>query len=82
VLGEDRFGFRRGGGTRNAIGIMRTITERTLEIDEEFCACFIDWQKAFDPVNWIKFIQILEETGINWREKRLINKLYMDQSVK
>ncbi|PNF17143.1 hypothetical protein B7P43_G09078 [Cryptotermes secundus] len=38
----DQFGFRRGKGTRDAIGMMRIIAERTLEIDEELCACFID----------------------------------------
>ena len=32
------------------------IAERTLEIDEELCICFIDWQKAFDRVNWTKLI--------------------------
>ena len=36
VLG-DKFGFRRGKGTRDAIGMMRIIAERTLEIDEELC---------------------------------------------
>jgi len=67
VLGEDQFGFRRGKGTRHAIGMMRIIAERTLEIDEELCVCFIDWQKAFDHVNWTKLIQILKRTGIDWR---------------
>jgi hypothetical protein len=47
VLREDQFGFRRGKGTRDAIGMLR-ISERTLEIDEEVSVCFIDWQKAFD----------------------------------
>ena len=42
VLGEDQFGFRRGKGLRDAIGMMRIIPERTLEIDEELCVCFID----------------------------------------
>jgi len=41
VLGEEQFEFRRGKGTRNAIGMMRIIAERTLEIDEPF-VCFID----------------------------------------
>jgi hypothetical protein len=41
VLGEDQFGFRRGKGTRDAIGMLK-ITEQTLDIDEELCACFID----------------------------------------
>jgi hypothetical protein len=34
VLGEDQFGFRRGKGTRDAIGMLRIISERTLDIDE------------------------------------------------
>jgi len=51
ILGEDQLGFRRGKGNRDAIGMMRIIAERTLEIDEELCICFIDWQKAFDRVN-------------------------------
>jgi hypothetical protein len=51
ALGEDQFGFRRGKGTRDAIGMLRIISERTLVIDEELCACFIDWKKAFDHVN-------------------------------
>jgi len=58
------------------------VSERTLEIDEEVCVCFIDWQKAFDSVNWTKLMQILKETGTDWREKRLISNLFMTQSVK
>jgi len=82
VLGEDQFGFRRGKGARDAIGMTRIIAERTLEIDEELCVCFVDWQKAFDRVNWTKLMQILKRTGIDWRERRLISKLYMDQRIK
>jgi len=61
-------------GTRDAIGMMKTIAERTLEIDEELCVCFIDRRKAFDRVNWTKLMQILKRTGIDWRERRLISK--------
>jgi len=82
VFGEHEFGFRRGKGTRVAIGMLKIISERTLEIDEELCVCFIDWQKAFDRVNWTKLMQILKGTGIDWRERRLISNLYMAQSVK
>ena len=69
VLGEDQFGFRRGKGTRYAIGMLRLISERILEIDAELCVCFIDWQKAFDRVNWTKLIQILNGADIDWSEK-------------
>ena len=37
LLGDDQFGFRRGNRTRDAIGMMGIIAERTLEIDEEMC---------------------------------------------
>ena len=63
MLGEDQFGFRRGKGTRVAIGMMRIIAERTLGIDIELCVCFIDWQKAFDRVNWD---QINADPKENW----------------
>jgi predicted transcriptional regulator len=51
VLGEDPFGFRRGKRIRDAIWMLRIISERTLEMDNELCVCFIDWQKAFDRVS-------------------------------
>jgi hypothetical protein len=35
VLGEDQFGFRREKGTRDAIGMLRIILERIMEIDEK-----------------------------------------------
>ena len=62
--------------------MLRIISERTLEIDEELSVCFIDWQKAFDRVNWTKLMQILKETCTEWRKRRLIRNLYMAQSVK
>jgi len=62
--------------------MMRIIGERTVEIDEELCICLIDWQKAFDRVNWTKLMQILKRTGIDWRERRLISKLCRDQRIK
>jgi hypothetical protein len=61
VLGEDQFGFRRGNGTVDALGMRRIISEQTLEIDEELCACFKDWQKAYDHANWTKLMQILKK---------------------
>jgi hypothetical protein len=61
VLGEDQFGFRSGKGTTDAIGMLRIISEQTLDIDEELCACFVDWRKAFDHVNGTKLIWVLKE---------------------
>ena len=33
----------------------------------------------FDRAKWTKLMQIVKETGIDWRERRLIRKLYVDQ---
>ena len=86
VLGEHQFRHTngRGKGTDDVTGLLRIISERTLDIDEELCACFIDWQKAFYRVlvHRTKLMQILQNNDIDWREKRLISKLCMDQSVK
>ena len=62
--------------------MLRIISEQALEIDEELCVCFVDWQKEFDRVNWTKLMQTLKVTGIDWRERRLIGNLYMAQRVK
>jgi hypothetical protein len=48
VIGEDRFGFRRRKGSRDAVGELRIISEQTLDVDEGLCACFVDWQNTFD----------------------------------
>jgi len=34
-------------GTGNAIGIAENNIGTNLGVDEELCACFIDWEKAF-----------------------------------
>jgi hypothetical protein len=62
--------------------MLKLISEQTLEIDDELCACFLDLQKASDPVKWTKLIQILIKTVTDWCKRRLITKLYRDQSVK
>jgi hypothetical protein len=43
ILREDQFDFRKGNGNREAIGILRIISERSLDLDEELYTCFIDW---------------------------------------
>jgi len=60
VVGEDHFVFRRGKGTRDTDGMLRMISQQTLALDEELYSCFIDWQTAFDHVNWTKLMQILK----------------------
>ena len=50
VLGRNQFVFRKGCGARDAIGVMRMLCERSLEHGN---VCFVDFEKAFDRVNWV-----------------------------
>jgi Reverse transcriptase (RNA-dependent DNA polymerase). len=68
VIEEDQFRFLKGKGIIDAIGLMRIISERVLDVKEEMCLWFIDWQKAFNHVNWTKLLEMLRNIGVNWRE--------------
>ena len=80
-IGKTQFGFRKGCGTREAISVMRLLCERRLEFDEELFVCFVDFEKAFDRVKWTKLFEVLKKIGVDWRDRRLIMNLYMQQTA-
>ena len=41
----------------------------------------MDYEKAFDRVDWRKLINALRRRGIDWKDRRLIGNLYMNQTV-
>jgi len=50
---ENRFRFRRGRGTREAIIALRQILERRIKVDRTTYAVFIDLEKAFERIDWV-----------------------------
>ena len=80
-IGRNQFGFRKGYGTRDAIGVLRTLCERSLEHGKDVYICFVDFEKAFDRVNWVKLMQILKSIHVDWRDRRMIQELYMRQEA-
>ncbi|KAJ4432319.1 hypothetical protein ANN_20938 [Periplaneta americana] len=46
-LEEEQFGFRKGKGTGDATGLLRTICERHLEKNKEMYVAFVDLEKTF-----------------------------------
>ena len=46
-IGRNPFGFRKGCGTRDAIGAMRMICERSLESGNNVYIFFVDFEKTF-----------------------------------
>ena len=56
-LGRDQYGFRKGCGTRDAIAAMRVLCDRSLENNNKVFVCYVDYEKAFDRVNWEKLMK-------------------------
>ena len=43
--------------------------------------CFVDFEKAFDRVNWVKMMKVLKSLQVDWRDRRMIYQLYMKQEA-
>src|SRR5207245_4257905 len=81
LLGRNQFWFRKGCGTRDAVGVMRTLCERSLECGNEVYICFVGFEKAFDRVNLVKMFEIMKSLHIDWRDRRMLQDLYMRQKA-
>src|SRR2546425_163444 len=81
LLRRNQFGFRKGCGTRDVVGVMRTLCERSLVCGNEVYICFVDYEKAFDRMNWVKMFEILKNLHIDWRDRRLLQDLYKRQEA-
>ena len=57
------------------------VCERSLEFGNNVYICFVDFEKAFDRVNWEKMMKVLQSIGVDWRDRRLISELYMNQEA-
>ena len=49
----------------HAIRVMRMLSEM-LDHGKELFVCFVDYEKAFDRVKWVKMMSILKDLGIDW----------------
>ena len=65
----------------DAIATLRVLTEKLLEHGKDLFVCFVDYEKAFDRVNWIKLMEILKNIGVDYRDRRMIWELYMNRSA-
>ena len=61
---------------------MRVIGEGCIDHDQDVYVCFVDYEKAFDRVNWVKLLEVLKSIGVDWRDRRLIERFYMGQSAR
>ena len=57
------------------------ICDRSLEFGNNVYICFVDFEKTFDRVNWEKMMKVLQSIVVNWRDRRTISELYMNQEA-
>jgi len=46
-------------------------------IDKPLFIAFVDLEKAFDNVNWTKLLNIMEDTVIDYNDRKIIYNLYI-----
>ncbi|VVC30173.1 Reverse transcriptase domain [Cinara cedri] len=76
-IGEDQFRFRYERGTREAILALHQIFNGRIDVNRNAYANFIDENK----VNGRCLFKTLNDNGIEWRDGRLILKLYKIQTI-
>ena len=47
---------------------MRPLSEKVIKNDHEIIVCFVDFEKAFDRIQWRKLSDILKMIGFDWRD--------------
>jgi len=58
---------------------VRVLYERNLEYTNKVYVCYIDYEKAFNCVDWTKLMTILQNIGVDWRDRKFIWNLYNKQ---
>jgi len=76
VIGGDQFGFVKERGTCEVIGSLRRLTERRMEHGKQLRVCFVDYEKAFDHVNWSVLMTTLKQMMRAERDRWFIKNLY------
>ena len=80
-IAEEQCGFVKDKGTRNAIYMLRTLTERAIEIQRDLYLCFIDYTKAFDKLRHEEIMSILDSLNIDGKDLRIVRNIYWEQTA-
>ena len=80
-IGKEQFGFVEDAGTRNAIFVLRMISERAIEMKKDLYICFIDYTKAFDKVQHREIFSLLQDLDLDGKDLRVLRNLYWEQTA-
>ena len=80
-LPDIQMGFRKGRGTREQIANIQWLIGKAREFQKNIYFFFIDYDKAFDCVDYNKLWKILKEMGILDHHTCLLRNLYAGQEA-
>ncbi|KAF1315563.1 putative Pollike protein, partial [Globisporangium splendens] len=78
LIHPDQKGFVRGRSIHHHVRFLADLQDLVTSRDEEAYALFLDFQKAFDRVNWDYMFRLLERMGIGDGFTRWVKLLYTD----
>lgn len=81
AIGQEQCGFVKDIGTRNAIFMLRILSERAIKTQKYVYLCFIDNAKTFDKVRYKDLLELLSTLGISGKDIRVIKDLYWRQTA-
>jgi hypothetical protein len=76
---EEQYGFKEDCGCRNAIYILRRLSERCIEMQKDIYICFIDYEKAFDNVKHKELFEGIDRAGVDGKDQRIYAEIYWNQ---
>ena len=79
-IGREQFGFVEDAGTRNAIFVLRVITERAVEMQKDIYMCFIDYAKAFDKIRHQELFEDLDKLDLVQKRCPFTGKLVLESN--
>ena len=80
-ISVNQYGFMKDCGTRNAIFLIRMLSERAIEHQQDLYMVFIDYTKAFDRVKHKELFKMLKNIQIDEKDLRLLYNLYQQQTA-
>ena len=80
-IAPELYGFMPDKGTRNAIFLLRRMSERAIGEQKDIYACFINYCKAFDSVRHEQLLDILKAIDVESHDVQLLANLYWKQKA-
>ena len=84
-IAEEQCGFVKDKGIRHAIYMLRTLTERAIEIQKDLYYFMLyrlhKGTKAFDKLRHEEIMSILDSLNIDGKDLRIVRNIYWEQTA-